>query len=40
MIDVADEVEITEKSAIQINQYFSDPPIVLGGAGRVVAINE
>ena len=48
--DAADEVEVTEKSAIQIYQYFRDvcswhlvthdPPIVLGGAGRVVAIDE
>ena len=48
--DAATEVEITEKSAIQLYQYFRDvcswrlvnhdPPIALGGAGNVVAIDE
>ena len=48
--DAATEVEITEKSAIQMYQYFRDvcswqlvnhdPPIVLGGTGSVVAIDE
>ena len=50
MTDAAQEVEITEKSAIQLYQYFRDvcswrlvnhdPQIVLGGAGQVVSIDE
>lgn len=46
----ADEAEVTEKTAIQIYQYFRDvcswrlvnhdPQILLGGAGKVVAIDE
>ena len=50
MTDAADEVEITEESAIQMYQYFRDvcswhlvthdPRIVLGGTGSVVAIDE
>ena len=48
--DAAQEVEITEKSAIQLYQYFRDvcswrlvnhdPQIVLGGTGQVVSIDE
>lgn len=48
--DAAREAQITEKSAIQVYQYFRDacswqlvnydPPVSLGGTGRVVAIDE
>ena len=50
MTDAAQEVEITEKSAIQLYQYFRDvcswrlvhhdPQIVLGGTGQVVSLDE
>ncbi len=50
VIEAADDVEVTEKSAIQLYQYFRDvctwrlvhhdPQIVLGGTGSVVSIDE
>ena len=48
--DVADEIEVTEKTAIQVYQYLRDvcswrlvqhdPQIALGGSGHVVSIDE
>ena len=48
--DAAKEAQITEKSAIQLYQYFRDvcswrlvsydPPVALGGTGKVVSIDE
>lgn len=45
--DAAREAQITEKSAIQMYQYFRDaclvnydPPVALGGTGMVVSIDE
>ena len=48
--EAAHDVEITEVSAVQLYQYFRDvctwrlvnhdPQIVLGGAGKVIAIDE
>ena len=48
MCDAADNAEISEKTAIDINQFFRDvcstkllqSPIVLGGIGKVVQIDE